>query len=64
MAMNRARTVERQAAGLRENLARLASGEGDRIAVQHSIEAMRDQLSLAERLADELHSTRLLQDGV
>jgi hypothetical protein len=54
-AMNRARTIERQAAGLRVDLARMASGEGDRREVQRTIEAMRYQLELAERLADEFH---------
>jgi hypothetical protein len=57
-AMNRARTIERQAAGLREDLARLASGEGDRLMVQRAIDGMRYQLELAECLADEFELAR------
>jgi hypothetical protein len=61
--MNRARTIERQAAGLREELGRLASGEGDRTTVQRLLDAVRDQLGLAERLADELEvSSMVLRD--
>jgi hypothetical protein len=53
-ALNRARTIERQAAGLREALARMASGEVDSAQARGAIEAMRYQLVLAEQLADEL----------
>lgn len=58
--MNRARTIERQAASLREELALLASDEGDRSRVQRMLEAMREQLLLAERLADEFELARAL----
>ena len=53
-ALTRARTIERQAEGLRIALARLASREGDAGDVEMMIGAMREQLQLAERLAEEL----------
>ena len=62
-AMNRARTIERQAGGLRVHLAHLASGEGDRAEVQRAIDAIRGQLDLAECLAEELHQSRLFEAG-
>lgn len=52
-ALNRGRTIERQAASLREALARFAS-TGEREEVERMIGAMREQLELAERLLDEL----------
>jgi hypothetical protein len=50
-AMNRARTIERQAAGLRASLAALASGEDLAGDVDRAVAAIRYQLELVERLA-------------
>ena len=48
------RTLERQADGLRQRLCALSAGEGDLTDALASIEAMRVQLGLAEKLANEL----------
>jgi hypothetical protein len=62
--LNRARTIERQAAVLREGLARLARRDGERGDVQRAIHSIRDQFALAEKLADELGLGDQLDDGL
>ena len=54
-ALTRARTMERQADGLRRDLARLANGEqGAGEDVERTIGAIREQLELAELLMRRL----------
>ena len=57
-AMNRGRTIEREAAGLRESSARLAAEPGDaqRGEAERSVRAMRDQLAMVERLLSEMEN--------
>jgi hypothetical protein len=58
-AQTRGRTIERQAEGLRIALVSLASkGGGTRGDVLRSVEAIREQLVLVEKLADELDPRR------
>ena len=52
-AQTRGRTIERQADGLRIELVRLASGEGDSARCRLLIKGIREQLVLAEALASE-----------
>lgn len=54
IAQTRGHTIERQADGLRIELVRLASGEGDLAHCQLLIEGMRSQLELAEALVRDL----------
>lgn len=49
-AQTRGRTIERQAAGLRENLVRFCDGQGSPEEVERSIAAIRDQLVLVEQM--------------
>lgn len=53
-AQTRGRTIERQSDALRQELVRLASGEGDLARCRLLINGIRDQLALAEALAEEL----------
>ena len=50
--MRRCRTIERHAATLRAELLWLASGDGDRRRVDRALDALREQLARAQRLAD------------
>jgi hypothetical protein len=60
-AQTRGRTIERQAEGLRFALVSLASkGGGSRLDVLSSVEAIREQLVLVEKLAQELNQ---IHDG-
>jgi hypothetical protein len=54
-ALTRARTIERQADGLRRALARLADAEEGAVGeAERTIDAMREQLLLAEQLVRQL----------
>jgi hypothetical protein len=52
-AVSRAKGIRRQATILGEDLVRLSSCEGDRETLLASIEAMREELRLAQLLAEE-----------
>ena len=51
----RGRQIERQAGGLREALVRLADRTGTLADVETRISAIREQLTIAEKLARQLH---------
>jgi hypothetical protein len=52
-AQTRGRQIERQAAGLRVALVRLCDGQASASEVRLSVEAIRFQLGLVERMADD-----------
>ena len=52
-AQTRGRQIERQAAGLRDALVRLCDGRAPAADVRSTVNAMREQLVLVERMADD-----------
>ena len=52
-AQTRGRTIERQATGLREALVQLGDGQGQPQDVEQSVQAIRDQLELVEKMIGE-----------
>lgn len=57
-AQTRGRTIERQADGIRQELVRLASGEGEIERLLFLVAGIQEQLRLAQALAMELADSR------
>ena len=57
-AMRQCRALERRVAALRGELLWMVEGEGDRQRVQRALGGLREQLRLAEALANDFENTR------
>ena len=56
--MRQCRALERRVAALRGELLWMAEGEGDRQRVQRALGGLREQVRLAEALADDFEDAR------